>query len=854
MMTTRQTYPLLLATTLAMVASSPRAVKAAEAFRIAESTQSAIPVSKESDGMINDWLIRNDRVVAIIGDTAPGRDANQMVEGVQGAVLDFTYRDRPNDGLVIFYTMGYRPTGVSADRAEVTRSGGEIAELVTVREATAEEPYTSTTTYRLRDGESALRVTTVHENSSSTEVEVPVRDWLRMDNDVESQQSDRETPVAVLDNQWFQIAYGLASTDGRTRKRAFETKGFRAKGVLVEYPSVSDDGQETVNLAPGERVELDRWLILGADTAAVQRKADQLLGQKSPVVTLQAQHADGSAIEGAYVEAKQDDAVVSAGHTDSSGSLDLRLPDGRYDVTASQIGRKTVQQALEVRNGKIAAGSAIQMEPQAMIALDIAEAGTGRRMPVKVELRSQNGEEPFLGPRKRANGSGNLFYSLDGTESFPAPAGEYTAHITRGPEHGLETRSITVAPGRAARISARLERAFQTPGWITADLHNHSTGSGDSATPIASRVLNLAGSGIEFGLATEHNRIATYTPTIESLGLQEFIASSSGIELSGRPGPGQINHQTAFPLIIRQNQQGYGAPPTDADPAVQMQRLYDLDQRSPKLMQHNHPDIAWLYFDKNRDGALDDGFGTRAITDVMEIRDSMYSLLPDTSPGRESPSSRAFHWLQMLNQGDRIYGTANSDAHAVGHDNGALFNYIAVPDDNPATLYPWDVARAVQNGHVVMSNGPFLAVRIGDSIPGDSLSVPSGKVTIDVTVDQASWSRIDRVQVLVNGRQLPSANYTRAEHPALFADAPRQFEHQIELHLDGDAHIIIAATGESADMNSVRSGRHGRHPPLAISNPIFIDVDGGGFDPSKDLLGRPLPTALPDNHHGEADE
>jgi hypothetical protein len=33
----------------------------------------------------------------------------------------------------------------------------------------------------------------------------------------------------------------------------------------------------------------------------------------------------------------------------------------------------------------------------------------------------------------------------------------------------------------------------------------------------------------------------------------------------------------------------------------------------------------------------------------------------------------------------------------------------------------------------------------------------------------------------------------------------------------------------------------GRQQPTAISNPIYVDVDGGGFTPNYDTLGFDLP-------------
>jgi hypothetical protein len=48
---------------------------------------------------------------------------------VQGAVIDLTSHAANNDALAMFYPMGYRPTGVSANRAEAARAASVSAEL-----------------------------------------------------------------------------------------------------------------------------------------------------------------------------------------------------------------------------------------------------------------------------------------------------------------------------------------------------------------------------------------------------------------------------------------------------------------------------------------------------------------------------------------------------------------------------------------------------------------------------------------------------------------------------------------------------------------------------------------------------
>jgi hypothetical protein len=626
-----------------------------------------------------------------------------------------------------------------------------------------------------------------------------------------------------------------------------DQKTLRAIGTLVYYPAVNPDQKPILTLAPGQSLELNRMLLVARDTAGVQIAAQRGLGRTPTFVQMRAVDATtGHGIDQVFIDVKHGNEIATAALTATDGSFELPLADGRYALTGAKIGRPSVAREIVVSGGKLAGESRLVLEPVTEVTLDIAEAGTGARLPVKVEFRGRNGgPNPNLGPQKRANGAANTFFSARGQDTFPLQPGSYTVHISHGPEYSVVLQDVVVPKGGRVTLAAKLQREIVSPHWIIADLHSHSTGSGDSAAEIPGRVLNLVCSGVEFGLATEHNRISTYTPAIEALGLGAFIASAPGIELSGRPGPGNTNHQIAFPLEIHDDEQGYGAPRTDADPRVQMQRLYDLDNRSPKLMQHNHPDIGWLYFDKNRDGVLDGGYGTRSITDVMEIRETMLVLLAETAPDAHAHTSRAFHWLQMLNQGDRILGTANTDAHPIGPQTGSIFNYVHLDDDDIAHLDPWDVARAIKRGHVVMSNGPFMEVSINGALPGDNTRAIDGKVGVKIKVQQASWSRIDRVQILVNGRQVPAGNFSRDKTPDAFRDGVVQFEREVPLQLPADSHVIVIAAGENETIGRLAGGRFGQANPMAMSNPIFVDVDGGGFHANGDLLGAPLPNGKP---------
>jgi hypothetical protein len=55
--------------------------------------------------------------------------------------------------------------------------------------------------------------------------------------------------------------------------------------------------------------------------------------------------------------------------------------------------------------------------------------------------------------------------------------------------------------------------------------------------------------------------------------------------------------------------------------------------------------------------------------------------------------------------------------------------------------------------------------------------------------------------------------------------------------------VIVATIGEGMTMEKVMGRRYGSRPPIAVSNPIFVDVDGNGFQHNGDELGLQLPTA-----------
>jgi hypothetical protein len=465
-------------------------------------------------------------------------------------------------------------------------------------------------------------------------------------------------------------------------------------------------------------------------------------------------------------------------------------------------------------------------------------------IPAKVQFQGRDGTpSPNLGPDSGEHGVRNVYYSVGRSFQVKLDPGKYDVVVSYGPEYDAAFETLSIEPGKQASLLANLKRSVHTTGWISADFHSHSSPSGDNTSSQFGRVLNLLCEHIEFAPCTEHNRLSSYEPHLKRLNATDRMGTCVGIELTGSPLP--LNHQNAFPLRLQPHTQDGGGPQPDLDPETQIERLALWDNGSEKLVQVNHPDIGWMFFDRNGDSALDAGFsGMAGRMDVIEVHPPHFIFNPQTHVSASKRyNNTIYNWLQLLNQGKRIPGVVNTDAHYNFHGSGWLRNYIKSPTDNPAEVKTIDVVHAAEQGHVVMSNGPFLAVSLSTddaaaiAIPGDSIAAPNGQAKLQVRVQCPNWFDVDRVQVFVNGLPLPDLNFTRETHSAFFNSGTIKFDQQLPLSLKSDAHVIVAAIGEKSKLGAVMGPDHEDDAPVAVSNPIYVDVDGGGFKPNADTMG-----------------
>lgn len=846
------TFPLLACAVVTAYTLFPaRAMGELRIERLTEANWDAlVPLGKEVDAIYGDYVLQNDHVIAVIGQPLPTRKANMTVGNCGGAVIDLTTRSSPNDQLSAFYPGGGAYRFHDPDAVEVVRKVDRVR-LTLTASVPAGAP-TFRVTYSLSEDDTALHVESTVENPGRSATEVECRDMVRADRTFAFGKTGADHLFWAHD-EWFQQAYGIYCSEAK-----LDFSGSR--GVVITYHK---GGQAKTKLAAGESLQWHRQLIPARHRLAVIGEAQRRAGGDVSLATFELHDHNGPVRNAQFQLAalREDKTAEESGdesddqnvkprpigiaRSDDKGLVQFLAPQGRYQVVVTAVGRPTETLDIRLTGDPAQDRFPLHLHPCGYVQAQITD-DRGRPIPCKVSFTGKGDtQSPNYGPDSGDFQVLNCVYSEDGTFLAELGPGSYDVIVSRGPEYDALFLELTVKADETTPLRGSLVRTVSTPGWISADFHSHSTPSGDNTGSQLGRVLNLLAENVEFGPCTEHNRISSYTPHLKRLDAEKWLATCPGMELTGSVLP--VNHQNAFPLRRHPRTQDGGGPTVSSNPVTQIRRLAMWDDGSEKLVQENHPNLPRILGDKDEDGKPDEGFHDMiTYMDVIEIHPPATILVPPgTDAFKALKRNPIFHWLQMQNRGYRITGVVNTDAHYNFHETGWIRNYVRSSTDQPAEIDPMEVVRQSKAGHVIMTTGPYLEVTASNSSDqqaevGGDLASSDGKVRLKIRVQCANWFDINRVQILVNGRLDDRYNYTRRTHADMFGGGVVKFDQPIDVQVDEDAHLVVVAAGEGLTLGPVMGPTWGKQTPIAVTNPIFVDYDGGGFQPNGDLLGVPI--------------
>jgi len=256
----------------------------------------------------------------------------------------------------------------------------------------------------------------------------------------------------------------------------------------------------------------------------------------------------------------------------------------------------------------------------------------------------------------------------------------------------------------------------------------------------------------------------------------------------------------------------------------------------------------------------------RTLEEQEDLSDGVYTL----GPSNDGPID---DWFTLLNLGYRVTAIGNSDTHSTTKtEAGCPRNYVAAPTDDPGLIDPTSVAEAIREGRVVASYGPFIrfSANTWSNGPGSTVTDPD-EVNLYVEVQSPSWFDVDRVELYENGTlihewEIETPNIDTINLGTTVKITPERDSWYVIIALGQDdlspvftpvdimpiqlQDIVEGALSEidfgGFDLSgivgdSVPVPRTFPIHPFAVTNPIFIDKDGDGFDPPghPDWLTRP---------------
>ncbi|MCA9490485.1 MAG: CehA/McbA family metallohydrolase, partial [Myxococcales bacterium] len=348
------------------------------------------------------------------------------------------------------------------------------------------------------------------------------------------------------------VSYGLAPKEGSLWVPLFTASQTAAVG------GAQDGDGSNGRFPPTEGYEYERYFFIGdGDIGSIM---DQYLDAKGiPWGTVSGhvvEQSTGDALSGIDVFVYEPGAAkpwsqwetdVHPDDHDADGSFSGHLPVGDWELYVhdrSRPGGKRVP--IHVSEGG-----------EVRVSLEAARHGTltfevkdemGRTVPSKVTLYRKDARperDPVLGDGFVAGDPESVVFSLYGEGEVELAPGTYVGVASRGLEYELDwSEPFTVGDTQGAHVDFTVVRSVESTDWISADLHVHAVRSHDSGVVLADRVRTMVAEGVEFFSSTDHDFVVDYAPTVEALGLEQWVQTAVGNETTTV----EIGHFLAFPL------------------------------------------------------------------------------------------------------------------------------------------------------------------------------------------------------------------------------------------------------------------------------------------------------------------
>ncbi len=609
--------------------------------------------------------------------------------------------------------------------------------------------------------------------------------------------------------------------------RIYQKKGHYLGWVNMNPLHDEEEDYVPGTLAPGESFETDYILLADAQHEEILHKIYRIFNVEPQTASIQFKELNGDLAEIIIRDAFSSSTFFRSFLEDPL-TLDVPLPAGTYWIRAHFF--PAVQEKLiAVKEGE---DNTFILQDSLLGKVKVKiQNSDGEFVPGKVTfIGLAPTETPYFEPENPAETErywesfkNSVFPELSELE-VELPVGTYLAYASRGPEYSMDKKVIEVLEDEPLELTFRIDKVVKTPNLISIDPHMHTSYS-DGRMGVAERIRSVVAEGVDVAVACDHNWITDYYPTLKKLRLNKYLAVIPGNEVTIS---GMIHYNT-YPLKHRPEEESNGAI---SPLSKEVTPLFEASrQKDPgTLLQVNHPRAGTLGYFNNYQLDLE------SAATALENFDASFNVLEVMNgPYYYSSNFTAIEdWLHLLNRGYYYPLIGSSDAHGIDKgEPGYSRTFVIYEGEETDSLDRNALFRAISKGQSFASNGPLVEFRVNNRYTsGDTLTATNSRVDVSVKVWSAPWIAVDEVRLIVNGeRRIILPVQTKKETIQKFEGFP------LGLTLEKDSYLIVEVLGKESLFPVLQrvswSGFSVNATlPYALTNPVFIDVDGNGkFDP-----------------------
>ncbi len=599
------------------------------------------------------------------------------------------------------------------------------------------------------------------------------------------------------------------------------------------------------DIAPGRRDQdnplvVERLLFVGEGgmdaclRLLAEVRADSDLGRVGGQVLNQNDQPEGQALVVAHDPAWPETAdVVNLTFTDETGSFEMQLPFGDYQIEVRAEGREAFYSETLTVSADESLRQDFELPPPAWLAYqcsgqDLAGDESGP-LPCKVSLQSGHDADKTAWVE-----TSHLHFGLSGQGEFIVPTGDWTVTLSRGMEYSIFQQNITTVAGDTVEVAGLLVHQVDSGGMIAADLHSHCTRSADSKYDIKDMIASNMCEGVEVLVVTDHDCNTDFTPFVQELkqeldfDLDQYIRVVTGNEISP-----SFSHSTAFPMPTHPTGWVYWQVPLvlyEDNVFVRLLRIPEIWERvrelGARVINVAHPLSSAGYFNHL-------GFDP---PEVMPRLDSLEAekfstdfdtmeLLNSRSTSRMLDKNLPL-WSNLNNQGLFRTAVGVSDSHHRLSPAGFGRTMVLSSVDQPSQIDLQEIWQNLIGRRAMVAGGIFVSIEVAGKSPGDLVSA-SGSFDIHLQVQAADWVPVAELQLLANGESIETLPLAEAgqldpDQPALRLDTT------VSVNPSLDTWYAAIASGDESDrLDPVFTGTR----PVGMTNAVQVDVDGNGkFD------------------------